>query len=331
MSAPTISAYLAELEQQLRRRRSPRWRLLREVEDHLRDSVEELTASGLGRADAEAEAVCRFGAAANIAARFAAAAASTSAHRAIDLATLAFVGYVASVLVFASSASSAVRDFPQGAPSFFGIQVAAIALALALIRSWRWRSQLAVPCAELTFLARALSLGVAALAMAAVGETSLALTRPAGVVVWDEAQWLTLGFAAAAVVVLVAALGAVRAAAQAAAVETLSGDDNARDRRGATLLLDDVVALAARLPLSLPFRFTAWHPLRHPWRVASLVAAVSFAAVTGVQLVGGGLHHPSIVGAALLGLFEAVAIICCFALVGRFLGLRDAARSPLVD
>ena len=334
MSAPTITAYLAELEQQLRRRRAPRARLLREVEGHLDDTVEELTASGVARADAEVEAVRRFGAAATVAARFAAATASTTAHRAVDLASVAFVGYVASFLAFASSASSAVRDFPQGAPSFFAVQLAAVALGLAFVRSWRWRSQLAVPRAELTFLSRALALGVASLAMAAVGETLLALTRPAGVVVWDAAQWLTLGFAAAAVVVLVAALGTVRAAAQVAAVGALPGDSDARDRRGAAMLLDDVVALTPRLPHSLSFRLRTFHPLRHPWRVVSLLAALAFVAVTGVPLVSGeGLHHASIIGgAALLGLLEAVAIIGCFALFGRFLGLRDAGPSPpLID
>ena len=326
MSAPTITAYLAELEQQLRRRRAPRARLLREVEGHLDDTVEELTASGVARADAEVEAVRRFGAAATVAARFAAATASTTAHRAVNLASVAFVGYVASFRAFANSASSAVRDFPQGAPSFFAIQLAAVALGVAFVRSWRWRSQLAVPRAELTFLSRALALGVASLAMAAVGETLLALTRPAGVVVWDAAQWLTLGFAAAAVVVLVAALGTVRAAAQVAAVGALPGDSDARDRRGAAMLLDDVVALTPRLPHSLSFRLRTLHPLRHPWRVVSLLAALAFVAVTGMQLVSGeGLHHASIIGgAALLGLLEAVAIIGCFALFGRFLGLRDA-------
>jgi hypothetical protein len=55
--------------------------------------------------------------------------------------------------------------------------------------------------------------------------------------------------------------------------------------------------------------------------------------VTSVQLVrGGGLHHASIIGgAALLRLPEAVAIISCFALFGRFLGLRDAGPSPMID
>lgn len=328
MSEPTITAYLAELERQLRRRRAPRSRLLREVEDHLHDAVDELTAGGVARADAEARAVRRFGAAASVAAHIAAAAASTTAHRCVDLAGVAFVSYVAGLLAFAGSASSEARDFPQGAPSFFAIQLAAVALALALVRSWRWRSQVAVPRAELTFLARALVLCVGALATAAGGETLLALTRPAGVVVWDAAQWSTLGFVATAVVVLLAALGAVRAAAQAAAIGALP-DDDARDRRGATMLLDDVVALTPRVSLSFSSRLGALHPLRHPWRVASLLAALAFVAVTGVQLVGSdGLHHASVGGgAALLGLLEAVAIIGCFALFGRFLGLRDAAPS----
>jgi len=56
-----IDSYLADLRLALRSRFLLRRRLLAEVEDHLRESAEELRRSGLAADDAEREAVARFG------------------------------------------------------------------------------------------------------------------------------------------------------------------------------------------------------------------------------------------------------------------------------
>jgi hypothetical protein len=321
----TISDYIAEFEQQLRRRRVRRRRLVLEAADHLRESAEELIAAGVPSTDAEGEAVRRFGPAADVAARFSAASAASTARHAVKLAALALAGYVACFLLFSGNASAVVRDFPQGAPSFFAIQLAGVALLVAFVRSWRWRAPLSAPPAELTFITRAAAVAVSALLAAAAGETLLALLRPAGVIVWEAAQWLTLAFAAAALLLVVASLPAARAAAQAAAVDR-SPPSCPRDCRGAALLLDDLIALTARLPVSSAPRLGALHPLRHPWRVVGLVGTLAFAAVSGVQLARGSSlgDGSTVTGALLLGLLEAAAIIGCFAVFGRFLGLRDA-------
>ena len=319
----TISDYIAELELQLRRRRVLRVRLLREVEDHLRDSVEELIAGGMASADAEGEAVRRFGAAADVATRFSAFAAASVARRALNLAALALAAYVVCFLVFSATASAAVRDFPQGAASFFAVQLAGVALLAAFVRSWRWR-HVSTPPAELTFITRGVTLAVGALLAAAVAEALAALLRPAGVIVWDAAQWLTLAFAAAALLIVAASLCAVRAGAQAAALARFR--PHRRDCHGAAVLLDDLVALSARLPIPSVPRLGAFHPLRHPWRVVGLVGALAFVAVGCAQLTeGSSLRDGSIVvGALALGLLEAGAIVGSFAVFGRFLGLRDA-------
>jgi hypothetical protein len=329
--ATTINDYLGELERQLRVRCAPRTRLLREVEDHLRELVDELAVSGLAQPDAEARAIARFGAAAAVAARFAEAAASTTTHRAASVATGALGAYVATFCAFATAASPLVNDFPQGAASFFGIQLAAVAIAFALARSLRWRREAAAPRAELAVLARSLALACGALAASALAEAALALTRPAGIVVWSEARWLILGFAAAVATVLVSALAAARAAAQAAAVGAFLPVVDGRQTPAAVMLRDDLRVLGARLRLRWPLPIAALDPLRHPWRLTLLIAALAFAGVTAVPLAGGGAQHASVVAsAAALGMIEAAAIIVGFAAFGRFLGLRDRA-APAAD
>src|SRR5262249_21160843 len=121
-----IDDYLVELERELRRRRAPRRRFLRETEDHLRDLCADFFADGLAREKAEARAVTQFGAADIIAAGFAEAAASTIARRAVTLTAAAFVAYAGVFVAFATAASPSLRDFPQGAGSFAALQVAAV-------------------------------------------------------------------------------------------------------------------------------------------------------------------------------------------------------------
>jgi hypothetical protein len=212
----TIRDYLGDLERELRLRRAPSARLLAEVEDHLRDLSAEFAADGSSRADAESQAVARFGAAATVAARFAEAAASTTVRRAVGAGAAAIVGYGA-VLVLFATASPQLRDFPQGAASFFAFQVAALALGVALVRWWHRRGQ-AAPASALVAIARAVVVATIALFVAGVAEAAVALSRPAGVIAWSDGRWLTLAFATAAIGVVAATIAALRALEQVAAV-----------------------------------------------------------------------------------------------------------------
>jgi hypothetical protein len=94
------------------------------------------------------------------------------------------------------------------------------------------------------------------------------------------------------------------------------------------MLLEDVAALTRRLPLPRQLSLSALHPVAHPWRLTSLVAAFACVAVTGSQLIAANAPHASaLVSAAALGLLEALAIITGFALFGRVLGMRDTVQN----
>lgn len=70
MAGQPIAEFLASLDQALRLSAGRRERVLREVEDHLVDAAAGLVTVGLSPAQAEAEAVARFGSAGHIARRF---------------------------------------------------------------------------------------------------------------------------------------------------------------------------------------------------------------------------------------------------------------------
>jgi hypothetical protein len=317
----TITDYLAELERELRLRRAPRVRLLREVEDHLRDLCAELVADGHASDRAEARAVRQFGAAATVAARFAEATASTTAHRSVTIAVAAFAAYAGVFIAFATAASPLLRDFPQGAASFFGLQLAAVALLVAAVRSLRWRGEVAPPAAELKAITRGLAVACVALIGAAAAEGAVALSRPAGVIVWSDGRWLTVAFAAAVGVLLLSTLSAARAGAQAQAVEVLP---SVRAHSTATALLtEDVDALLGRASLSWVGQALR-ALLAHSWAATFTLAALAFVAVSLAGVAdsdGSGLA-----GAAVLGALEASLILVSFLALGRTLGLRDAAR-----
>jgi hypothetical protein len=311
----TIDDYLSELERELRLRRAPRARLLAEVEGHLRDLSAELAADEHSPADAESQAVARFGDAATVAARFAQATASTTAQRAVNAASAALVGYAAVLVIFAT-ASPVLRDFPQGAASFFAFQLATVSLGVALVRSLRWRGQVAAPTTALVAIARAVAVATIALVVAGVAEAAVALSRPAGVIPWSEGRWLTLAFAAAGVGVVAATLAALRASAQAAAVATLPSQDMNR-----ATLLDDFDALAEKARLPQVARRGAAALLVHPWSATLLVAAAAFGTMTAVGAAG---DHGSLAGSSVLGGIEAAVIVAAFAAFGHLLGLRSA-------
>jgi hypothetical protein len=317
----TIKGYMAELERELHRRRAPRARLLRETEDHLHDLCAELAADGLAHDQAEARAVAHFGAAATIAARFAEETASTTAHRAVTVTAAAFVGYLGVYFTFATAASPVLRDFPQGAGSFLALQLAAVALGVALVRSLRWRGASAAPTTELMAISRALSVAGAVLMGGAVAEAAAALTRPAGVIAWSDGRWLTLAFAGAFAVLLRSTIAVLRAAAQAQAAHAMPSR-HARSS-AAALLADDVETLLARARLPQASRIVR-RLLAHPWRATLALAALSFVAVSAAGVVSSG--RARLGGAAALAAVEASLIVFSFAALGRTLGLREATR-----
>ena len=312
----TIAAYLEQLERELRLRRAPRLRLLEEVDHHLRDLADELAGDGLSRTQAEERAIARFGDATTVAAGFAEAAASTTTRRAVRAAVAAFVGYAVLVVAFATAASPLLRDFPQGAASFLAIQVAAVALAVAGVRSLRWRGVVAAPSGELAAIARCLFVVCCALLAAGVCEAGVALSRPAGVIAWSDGRWLTLGFAVAVLLLLLSGLSAARAAAQASAVAALP---TRRERTCAESLAANVDALlrGTRLPAVRRIALTA---LARPWQTMSLTAVAAFLAVTAAGFRDG------LAGAVVLGAFETTAIVVAFVTLGRMLGLRKEPR-----
>jgi hypothetical protein len=317
----TIDEYMAELERELRTRRAPRARLLRETEDHLHDLCTELAAGDITHEQAEARAVAQFGAAATIATRFAEATASTTAHRAVTVAVVAFAAYTGVFVAFATAASPLLRDFPQGAGTFLLLQLAAVALGVAFVRSLRWRGELAAPTVELTAIARAVSVAAVALIGAAVAETAVALSRPAGVIAWSAGRWLTLAFAATLFLLLLSTIAAVRAAAQARAVHSLPR--RRVDSGAAALLAEDIETLLGRARLPQAFRMVRG-PLVHPWAATLALAALAFVAVSAAGVVSSG--RAGLAGAAVLAAVEALLIVFSFVAFGRMLGLRDTAR-----
>jgi HAAS domain-containing protein len=308
----TIAAYLERLERELRLRRAPRLRLLEEVDHHLRDLADELAGGGLSRAQAEERAIARFGDATVVAAGFAEAAASTTTRRAVRAGIAAFAGYAVVFFVFATAASPLLRDFPQGAASFLAIQVAAVALVVAAVRSLRWRGVVAAPSGELAAIARCLFVVCLALLAAGVCEAGVALSRPTGVIAWSEGRWLTIGFAVAVLLLLASGLSA-RAGAQASAVAALPTQ---RERTRAESLAANVDALlrGTRLPAVRRIALTA---LARPWQTMSLTAVAAFLAVTAAGFREG------LAGAVVLGAVETTVILVAFVTLGGLLGLRE--------
>jgi hypothetical protein len=171
-----IEEYLERLDRELRALRAPRRRLLAEAEDHLRASAEDL--------GDEAEAVRRFGDARTVATRFAEAAAKSGARRSTVILGIAFAVYAAAFAAFWATASQEFADFPQGAPSQLALVAAAAAVAFGVLGERR-RTE-------------ALLAGAAALSAGAALELVVALTRPAGILPWQDLPLTVALFALAA-------------------------------------------------------------------------------------------------------------------------------------
>jgi hypothetical protein len=317
LSDSPIASYLGLLDEELRLRRAPRRRLLAEAEDHLRSSAEELVGGGRSAADAEREAVARFGAASDLARRFAHAAASSTARAAVAWAGVAFLAYAAAAMLFAGVAPNWLRDFPHGAPSMLALQVAAVALAVTAVRALHRRRSLAIDEERLRLVANGALTAALALTAGAGAELLLALTRPAAAP-WADATALIAAFAVAAGVCIPAGLAAVVGHARASGLGALPGRPAGTASRDYPTLADDVEAV---VPMLGGLARTA---LRRPGWTCAAVAAAAFVAVAVAQLPGTDFQRDASVlpGALAVGLFEAAAVVAGYLALGRPLGLR---------
>jgi hypothetical protein len=325
-----ISHYLDSLDAELRVPRRQRERILSEARDHLHEAVAASLATGIAANEAHARAIESFGSPRELAAGFHEQLASSSAHRAAARTAL----FVAAVLALAAVGSgSAASDFPYGVFVFVGVQVAALAAALGLVRSLRYRAGGAIPADRLpdVYRANALAVSLAGIAALALGIGARADTDLA---------------VAAAVLVALSALAARSVAASYSRARVVGpagrpGDDALDDLREVLLLAfgeareraPRAAAAAERVGVAgarLVRERAAWLDLRRrPWRFCA-----AFAAVCGVALAaqhafadgGVSLHFASLGGALLASLViataEAAAVIASFAAFGRFLGIR---------
>jgi hypothetical protein len=312
-----IASYLRVLDDELRLRRAPRRRLLVEAEDHLRSTAEELVCSGRSAADAEREAVARFGPASDVARRFAHAAASSTARAAVAWAGVAFLAYAGTAMFFAGAAPNWLRDFPHGAPSMLALQVAAVALAVTAVRALHWRRAIAIDEERLRLVANgALTAGLA-LGAGAVAELLVASTRPAAAP-WAEATALIAAFAVAAGVSIPAGLAAVVSHARASGLGAPPGRPADAGSRDYPTLADDVEAVVPMLG------GLARAALRRPGWTCAAVAGAAFVAVALAQLPATDFqrHASVLTGALAVGVFEAAAVVAGYLTLGRPLGLR---------
>jgi hypothetical protein len=132
-----ITEYLTELLDSLdgvpsRHRR----RILTEVEDHLLSAAAELHAAGLTVADAEHEALLRFGPATSLGRLFARQAADGAAARGARVALA-----LALAVSWLSSPNNGVStaDLPLGLVPFISFQVALVAAGMTWLRAFRWQ------------------------------------------------------------------------------------------------------------------------------------------------------------------------------------------------
>ncbi|MEP6892499.1 MAG: hypothetical protein ABI927_01855 [Gaiellaceae bacterium] len=276
-------------------------RVLAEARDHLEEA-----AARVG----EVDAIRAFGSPRELAGIVAAEVATTATRSAAlsAFAVLGFAGLVYAVLFLTIPLAGSPDIFGGGVPglgivAFIGIvfapQVAFVSGCLALIRvirvrrlgalgadelrQQRWRTGLAIGAGAATFVSLALA--------------ALDFRR-------DLAGWWVAGtLAASAVVVL--ALGAVAATSVRSRRPRVSATGTADD------VFDDlapVLGLTALRRLALP---------GHPWRFAVLVAVAA-----AVPVALGGVAGGDPFDGLLRATSEIVAVLACFGIFGRPLGLR---------
>jgi hypothetical protein len=284
-----------------------KWR--RRVLDEACDHLQELAAE-----DAET-AAARFGDPGEVARLVAAELANARTRSAAyaTFAALALAGVAFTSLLALVPAAGGWPDIASGrvaaAGPALGIgllvlpQIAFVSGCLALVRALGVR-RVTATAAELGLLRRrsavALAAGGASLAVLAAD----AVNSGAALAAW----WAWTTVIACAVLSAPLAAAATRVAASARPMASPGG------RAGD--VFDDftsLFALASIRRLALP---------EHPWRFAALAAAAMGVAATAV-----GWHaEGDPVAGIVRGAFEAGAVLICFALLGRLLGLRQSKR-----
>jgi len=325
VSEPTpIETYLAQLDEQLRRRRLPRRRLHDEAEDHLRAAAAAaLSGEELGPLEAEHRAVAQFGSAARVARSFAAAWATRGARSAVAATGAAWIACLGAGAALAGS-SPVLRDFPQGVPATVGLQIGAVALVIACLRARHLRGAGLLPEDRVLPLTVAALIGASALLLSGLAELTLALTRPAGVAAWGDDPSLLALFAVALATSTIAVASSGSAFVRGSTLDALP-------RAEVDCLPEVNETLAADASAALPFLAGVTQvALTRPGRSCAVACVVGAVLVTALQASGDDFaHHASVVlGSAAVGVFEALAIGAGYLAFGRALGLR-ARRSRI--
>jgi hypothetical protein len=276
--------------------------VLTEAHDHLRDASR----------DGEEHAVLRFGDVDQIALRIAAELATAQTRRAaygtfVALAC-AGIGYVLAIaLVPAAGGWPDIFDGRAGAAGPFialamGLlpQIAFVSGCLALVQAVRLRRAERATDAALRLLRRR-----SIVAIATATGTLVALATFAWSLAGELANWWTwttvVGCAALTAPLALAARTVRRSEAPRATPGTSSGD-----------VFDDLAPLF-ELPVLRDLELPG-----HPWRFAALCAG----AVGVVGLLAGTYAEGDPGSGLVRGGFEALALLVCFAVLGRSLGLR---------
>lgn len=313
-----IAALLAELRDLLPA--GPfRGRVLLEAEDHLRCAAGARIAAGMDPAAAEAEAVRAFGSPAEVARRIREDLGGRVAGRAAVLG-LAMLGILAAVyaLLFTEVATDLgpPRWWPDvpvlAAVTLLGIEVAAVAGAVVLVRLLRHRGDATAGAVRAPLLRGVLVAAVSAAAAAVSGEVTallhLAEVRASGLaisVAGLDAGVLLLGAVAAAL-----SVRGLRIAPAAGPAPHLVEDAAALLPLG---LEGRLAATARRWP-----RAAAFADLRgHPWRTCAGVAVLVALLETVGQAAAKGAGH-----ALALGVLQGAAVVAAFLVAGPALGLR---------
>jgi hypothetical protein len=361
-----ITEYLVELLEELRLPGRRRRRILAEVEDHLACVAAELHAGGLGVAEAESEAVRRFGPAGELARSFVEHEAALSGKRVARASGMLAV-LVAILILGRPGPVLPHSAFPDGVATFVLAQVALMAGGLTLVRAWREAPAGGPRGRRLAAVHR----GAVVVVGCATGTVAL---RTAEAVAhsgsgWTVATWLVLaslglGVAVTAVTLFRSWRQATAAGIASAAMRRQMIDAvGARERPPDTDRIPDAVAdlqavavlalarLQRRFPTlegvmgrlivlvhTLPNELARRVPrlaaslalCRHPWRFAASAATTAGLALAAGHALTEGVsvrHVPgALLAAALIATIEALAVLLGYAVLGRFLGIRPPRR-----